>query len=126
MTNFLIHCSFYITFYNLPFLESADSLHSQSELESNSNPFSTADAMDDDKSWMLSYADITFIELNWPRMVNPFESGYVNLTLEYAVFRSIWSFLMWYILDYILWHRHYGLTYLFETGINDVTQRYTK
>ena len=82
MSNFLIHCSFYITFWNLPNLESAAPLTSSESLE---------DIQDKSNSNIL---DLHFLELNWPKMVNPFESGYTNLTLEYAVFRTFSNFLI--------------------------------
>eukprot|EP01084_Bolivina_argentea_P308578 533628_1 len=113
LTNLLIHLSYYITYYNLP------SISNTSDSATDIEPY----------SWKITYSEIEIIELNFPKIINPFPADYNyndNLTLHYSVFRTLWSFVIYCVLDYILWKERYGLTYLFETGINKVMQQYAE
>ena len=109
MTNLLIHLSYYITYRNLPFPDD--------------------DSKEQSGPWRIHYSEIEIIQLNWPKIINPFPEGYAyetDITLHYSIFRSVWTFLIWTCIDFVLWRGDYGLVYLFETGINNVMQRYTK
>ena len=127
-TNFIIHLSYFITYYNLDSLiENEDEIQIENEMEQ--FPINNIDNNNDVFSlWNYKLSDMD-LKLNWPKIINPFPSNFdyeQDIIGYYSVFRTFWSFLIWMILDYILWKENVGLTYLFETGINKIMQQYTK